>query len=214
MSLQLTAAQLFADTKTIAPDTLISLISEEYKCQKNQRNQDSGGKGKEPDEAMSVGSSSSYKEKAKGNCGNKDELLPGACWNCGEKGHRRYKCPKLKGYLAAQKKGGGSGGGGSGSGGRGNSNKKNTGSANAVMEDHGLDSDGVFTVSCETETEFDGSSSTIPTSISVPLEHGSMPGLAPVLAMDGEVEDAESEGEDDGWFSEVASDGGDFADPG
>jgi len=41
-----------------------------------------------------------------------------------------------------------------------------------------------------------------------------MPGLAPVSATDGEVEDVESEGEDDGWFSEVASDGGDFADPG
>ena len=179
---------------------LISLISEEYECQKNQRNQDSGGKGKEPDEAMSVGSSSSYKEKAKGNCGNKDELLPGACWNCGEKGHHRYKCPKPKGYLAAQKKGGGSGGGGgSGSGGRGDLNKKNTGSVNTVMEDHGSDSDGVFAISCETESKFDGSSSTIPTSISAPSEHGSMPGLAPVSATDGEVEDVESEGEDDGW---------------
>jgi len=182
MSLQLTTAQLFADTKTIAPDMLISLILEEYKRQKNQRNQDSGGKGKEPDEAMSVGSSLSHKEKAKGNCGNKDELLPGACWNCGEKGHHRYKCLKPKGYLAVQKKGSGGGGGGSGSGGRGSSNKKNTGSANAVMEDHGSDSDGVFAISCETESKFNGSSSTIPTSISAPSEHGSMPGLAPVSA--------------------------------
>jgi len=41
-----------------------------------------------------------------------------------------------------------------------------------------------------------------------------MPGLAPVLATDGKVEDVESEGEDDGWFSEVASDGGDFDDAG
>ena len=88
------------------------------------------------------------------------------------------------------------------------------GSANTMMEGHGSDSDGVFAVSCETESEFDGSSSTIPTSIPVPSEHGSMPGLAPVSAMDGEVEDVETEGEDDSWFSEVASDGGDFANPG
>ena len=53
---QLAAAQLFSTSKTIAPDTLIPLISKEYECQKNQHNQDSGGKGKEVDEAMSVGS--------------------------------------------------------------------------------------------------------------------------------------------------------------
>ena len=39
-----------------------------------------------------------------------------------------------------------------------------------------------------------------------------MPGLAPVSATDGEVEDVEREGEDDGWFSELASGSGDFAD--
>jgi len=70
-SSQLAAAQLFADTKTIAPDMLISLISEEYECQKNQRNQDSGGKGKEPDEAMSVGSSSCIKKRRKGTAGTR-----------------------------------------------------------------------------------------------------------------------------------------------
>ena len=137
--------------------------------------------------------------------------MRGACWNCGEKGHLRFKCPKPKGYLDGQKKGRGSRSGGGGSG---DSSKKATGSANAMMEGHGLDSDGVFAVNCKSESEFDGSSSTIPTSIPVPSEHGSMPGLAPVLAMDGEVEDIESEGEDDSWFSEVASDSGDFVDPG
>ena len=209
-SSQLAAAQLFSTSKTIAPDILISLISEEYERQKNQRNQDSGGKGKEVDEAMSVGSSS-YKGKGNGNYGKKDEIVRGACWNCGEKGHLRFKCPKPKGYLDGQKKGGGSRSGGGGSG---DSSKKATGSANAVMEGHGSDSDGVFAVNCESESEFNGSSSTIPTSIPAPSEHGSMPGLAPVSATDGEVEDVESEGEDDGWFSEVASDSGDFVDPG
>jgi len=212
-SSQLAAAQLFSVTKTIAPDTLISLISEEYEHQKNQRNQDASGKGKEPDEAMSVGngSSSSYKGKGNRNSGGKERLPRGACWNCGEPGCRRFRCPKPKGYLDAQKKGSGSGGN-SGSG-RGDSNKKATGSANAVVEDRDMDSDGVFAVSCETESEFDRSSSTNPTSIPAPSEHGSMPDLAQMSATDGEVEDVESEGEDDGWFSEVGSDVGDFADP-
>jgi hypothetical protein len=209
-STQLAAARMFAITKTIAPDTLISLISEEYERQKNQRgDQRQGGKA-EGDEAMSVGtSSSSYKGKGSG---KREELPRGACWNCGEVGHRRFKCPKPKGYLNQQKKKGG-GSGGSGGGGS-DSNKKSTGSANAVVEDRDVDSDGVFAVSCETESEFDKSSSTHPTSISASSEHGSLPGLAPVSATDEEVEDVESEGQDDGWFSEVESDGGDFDDPG
>ena len=70
-SSQLAAAQLFSMLKTIAPDILISLISEEYERQKNQCNQDSGGKGKEVDEAMSVGLSL-YKGKGNGNYGKKD----------------------------------------------------------------------------------------------------------------------------------------------
>jgi len=41
-----------------------------------------------------------------------------------------------------------------------------------------------------------------------------MPDLATALATDEEVEEVESEGEDNGWFSEVASDAGDFADAG
>ena len=85
-SSQLAAIQLFSMSKTIAPDTLISLISEKYKCQKNQHNQDSDGKGKQVDEAMSVGLSL-YKGKGNGNYGKKDETVRGACWNCGEKGH-------------------------------------------------------------------------------------------------------------------------------
>lgn len=112
-----------------------------------------------------------------------------------------------------QKKGGGGGRGGIGSGGS-NSNKKNMGSANAVIEDHKLDSNSVFAISCETESNFNGSSSTVPTSISVPLEHGLMPELTPVSATDDEAEDVEGKEEDNSWFSEVASNGGDFADSG
>ncbi|KIJ94792.1 hypothetical protein K443DRAFT_11830 [Laccaria amethystina LaAM-08-1] len=58
----------------------------------------------------------------------RDEIRKGACWNCGEMGHRGFKCKKPKGYLDAQKKGSGSGGCGNG-----DSNKKSTGSANAIF---------------------------------------------------------------------------------
>jgi hypothetical protein len=202
-SSQLAAARMFAPTKTIAPDALISLISEEYERQKNQRNRRSGGKGREEvDEAMHVGSSlSSWKGKGKA---KRDEMARGICWNCGEKGHHKFKCPKPKGYLDSQKKNSGGG----------DSNKKATGSANAVMENHESDSDGVFAVHCETETDFEGSLSTSLTSISAHSVQDSMPGLVPVSATDGEEEDVESEGEDVGWFSEVASDADDFADAG
>jgi len=128
----------------------------------------------------------------------------GVCWNCGEKGHLRFKCPKLKGHLDAQKKNGGGN----------DSNKKATGSANTMMKDLESDSDGVFAVYCETESEFEGTVSTNPTSISAQSVQDSMPGLASVSATDEEDEDVESEGENDGWFSEVASDAGDFADAG
>lgn len=114
---------------------------------------------------MAVGLSS-WKENGNGNGKERDEILKGACWNCGEMGHRRFKCKKPKGYLDARKKGSGSGGGGNG-----DSNKKSTGSANAVMEDHETDSDGVFAVSCETKSEF-GFSSTIPTSPNTLPTHG------------------------------------------
>ena len=65
-SSQFATTRMFAKDKTIAPDTLISPISEEYEPQKNQRNQDNGGKVKEIDEAMGVGLSS-WKESGNGN---------------------------------------------------------------------------------------------------------------------------------------------------
>ena len=54
-SSQFVTARVFAKDKTIAPDTSISLMCEEYKRQKNQRYRNNGGKGKEIDEAIAVG---------------------------------------------------------------------------------------------------------------------------------------------------------------
>ena len=76
---------MFAPTKTIAPDSLISLISEEFERQKTQKSRRSGKtKEDDKDEAMAVGSSSKGKGK----------FPRGVCWNCGEKGHYKDKCPK------------------------------------------------------------------------------------------------------------------------
>jgi hypothetical protein len=83
---QLAAARMFATTKTIVPDSLISLISEEYERQKTQKSRRSGkSRDDDKDEAMAVGSG-----KAKG----KTKYPRGVCWNCGEKGHYKDKCPK------------------------------------------------------------------------------------------------------------------------
>jgi hypothetical protein len=89
---QLAAAKLYSSTKTITPDALISLISEEYERQQTQRARRNGGNGKakdqDRDEALNVSSGKSNGKK-------KFERKPqGVCWNCGEKGHFKDKCPK------------------------------------------------------------------------------------------------------------------------
>ena len=77
---------MFATTKTIAPDSLISLIFEEYERQKTQKTRRSGKtKEDDKDEAMAVGSG-----KGKG----KAKYPRGVCWNCGKKGHYKNKCPE------------------------------------------------------------------------------------------------------------------------
>ena len=63
-SSQLAAAWMFTISKTIAPDSLISLISEEYKCQESQKSHCSEKTKDNGDEAM-VASSSSGKGKEK-----------------------------------------------------------------------------------------------------------------------------------------------------
>ena len=85
---QLAFAKIYSPTKMIAPNLLISLISEEYECQHAQHTCQ-GGPGKaideDRDEALAV-----VPEKSKGK-----ECKPhGVCWNCGEKGHFKNKCPK------------------------------------------------------------------------------------------------------------------------
>jgi len=90
---QLATAKLYSSTKTITPDTLISLISEEYKCQQVQRSCQNGGNGKakdqDHDEALSVMLSEKF--NGKGRFKRKPHEV---CWNCGEKSHLEDKCLK------------------------------------------------------------------------------------------------------------------------
>lgn len=81
-SSQLASARLYASTKTIAPDPLISLISEEYERQKTQRSRRSGGgKSKEDDkdEALSAAAAGSSKS-SKARRGKADKKPKGVCW--------------------------------------------------------------------------------------------------------------------------------------
>jgi hypothetical protein len=76
---------MFAPTKTIAFNSLISLILKEYERQKTQKSHHSGkNKDDNKNEAMATSS-------GKG----KPKYSQGVCWNCGEKGHYKDKCPKL-----------------------------------------------------------------------------------------------------------------------
>ena len=105
---QLAFTKIYFSTKTIAPDSLILLISEEYERQHAQHTHRSGpGKAKDEDwdKALAV-----IPEKSKG----KERKPHGVCWNCGEKGHFKNKCPK-----PAVKK---------------DNSPKKTGAANAVVE--------------------------------------------------------------------------------
>jgi len=87
-SSQLTAARMFSTTKTIDPDTLISLLVEESDRQRAQyARRKTGGKGREGerDEVLSVASDKGKKPR-------RDV----ECWNCNEKGHFRHQCKKPK----------------------------------------------------------------------------------------------------------------------
>ena len=81
MSNQLAFARIYSTMKTIAPNSLISLISEEYEHQHAQCTC-CNGPGKVKDKALAV-----IPGKSKGN-------EHGVCWNCGDKGHYKDKCPK------------------------------------------------------------------------------------------------------------------------
>jgi len=90
---QLAVARLYAPTKTIDPDALISLIAEESECQCSQCAHRGNGLGKlkydDKDEALSVTQGQSLRGK-----GVPCRFLHGVCWNCGEKRHFKDKCPK------------------------------------------------------------------------------------------------------------------------
>jgi len=88
---QLASAKLYAPSKTIAPDSLISLISEEYDRQQSQRAARYKQKKAEEvkDEALVASSSSSSTP-------NKQKRKTRECWNCGKPGHFKDKCPHPK----------------------------------------------------------------------------------------------------------------------
>jgi hypothetical protein len=85
----LAGAKLYSSTKTIDPDELITLVSEEYErhaAHKSRRPAHASGKAEDRDEAMFVSGNGK---------GKRPERKPkGTCWNCGDKGHYKNKCPK------------------------------------------------------------------------------------------------------------------------
>jgi len=88
---QLAAAKLYAPMKTIDPDALISLISEEYERQKAQHSRCSTGKSPKEDDCDKA--MSAFLSRG-GKAGGRNHKFPhGTCWGCGEKGHFRDKCP-------------------------------------------------------------------------------------------------------------------------
>jgi gag-polypeptide of LTR copia-type/Pol polyprotein, beta-barrel domain len=95
----LAGARLYSSTKTIDPDELISLVSEEYERHAAQRLRCTGGntsKGNDKDEAMFASPNGK---------GKRPERRPrGICWNCGDNGHYKDKCPKPA-KLSANKSG-------------------------------------------------------------------------------------------------------------
>lgn len=145
-SAQLAAARMFSTTKTINPDALISLMSEEYEYQKVQHSRHAGkSKSDNPkDEAMAVGLSKG-KRRFKSNC-----KPQGACWNSGEKGHFRDKYPKpLKSSNHMDKDTKKS---------KDDKGKKPDASANTV-NDSDTESDVAFAINCKTESEAESDNS-------------------------------------------------------
>ena len=82
-------ARLYSTSKTIDPNELILLISEEFErnvASRSHRSNVKSMKGNGKDNAMSIVSSGK---------GKRFERKPrGVCWNCREKGHFKDKCPK------------------------------------------------------------------------------------------------------------------------
>jgi len=85
---QLAVARLYATSKTIEPDVLISLISEETEWQKMKHTSRSDMKDR--DEAMAVTSSS----RSRGHGSSRGTQSKRLCWNCGSDQHLAAKCDK------------------------------------------------------------------------------------------------------------------------
>jgi hypothetical protein len=90
VSSQLAVAKLYSPSKTIEPDALISLILEEFKCQKTQCTCHAGrAKSKEDtDEALFAGN-----VKKGRNLKRKPKHEP-VCWNCDKPSHIKPNCPE------------------------------------------------------------------------------------------------------------------------
>jgi len=139
---QLTAAKLYVPSKTIDPDALISMISEEYEQQKSQRSHHSTGKSSRNDNHDEAMTASSLSKSGKAG-GRNHKFARGTCWGCGGKGHFRDKCPT---NPPKQKDG------------KGSKDSQKSGMANAIV---GVDSDsegeGAFAAVAVNDYDSDGS---------------------------------------------------------
>ncbi|KAF4621769.1 hypothetical protein D9613_012119 [Agrocybe pediades] len=133
------------------------------------------------------------------------------CWNCGEKGHYKDKCPKPVKAKSGDKKEE-----------KRDSSSKKDGSANAAAEsDVDSESEGVF-AAMETDSESVRSQELIPgshsMSASISDDSDDLPGLQSVSTSEDEFSDDDKFSDDDeasdeaGWFSEVEDDAHDLDD--
>ena len=114
-------ARILATSGTVDFDQLISLISEEYDHGVSIRSWCTRKTSKNDNKDEAMVASSSRK-------GKKDQKPHGVCWNCGDKGHYKDKCPK----PAKDAK---------------NNSPKKSSSANAAVEDKSED-ESAFFVEC------------------------------------------------------------------
>ena len=122
------AARVNDPKKEVHPDTLISVIAEEFERHATHRsNRSKASKTDSQDEALAVTPGKDKFRKPRG-----------VCWNCGEKGHFKDKCDKpLKEKGSSSKKGG---------------------AANAAVEsDSDSEAEGAFFVEMDSDSDDDSS---------------------------------------------------------